>query len=111
MYRFNIPSAIYCRENICLIYKILQKMNVPEINTKTIRVKKKRTLADGTIKEYECNRTYKLKGYANNGRNEKLTNEQKVQIVEKYNSGITITRLCKDYNCVYATIKKVISNK
>lgn len=83
-------------------------MDVPATATKTIRVKKKRVLADGTIKEYESNRTYKLKGYVNSGRKEKLTEIQKEEVWMKYSAGVKITRLCKDYDCSYETIKKVI---
>lgn len=73
----------------------------------------RKTLKDGTIKEYKYIKKYTTKGYTHkNGEVKgKLSSEQKEEILKKLEAGVTIKRICEDYNSSYATIKKIIAKK
>ena len=80
-------------------------------NVKEIRVKQKKTLADGTVKEYNVTKKYKVKGtytHKNGEVVDKLSEAQKIEIIRKASEGVSIKRLCVDYKSSYPTIKKLL---
>lgn len=82
------------------------------VKTKTRIIKRKYVLKDGTVKEYICKTTYKVKGkIAEDGTVNKFSNEEKAEIKRLHSSGVTITRLAKDYNASATTIGKVLNDK
>jgi hypothetical protein len=89
-----------------------------ELTVRKYRVKGRRTLADGTIKEYFCNKSYKVKNgvndrrkEGNSGPKEKLTPAQKEEVWTKYSAGVTIRRICADIGVSYMPVKKCIDKK
>lgn len=48
---------------------------------------------------------------AKRGRRPKLSEEQKDQIVQAFNSGTTLTELCKTFDCSMSTIRKCIAER
>lgn len=78
-------------------------------NNKECETVQRKILKDGTIKEYRYTKKYKTKGYTHKNGEVKgrLTNEQKAEITKKLQEGVTIKRLCDDYNSSYVTIKKL----
>lgn len=88
-----------------------QNKVVMESDTRTIQVQRTRTLKDGTLKTYTVERTYTVKGYPKSDgtrKLNKLTEEQKDEIKQKHQMGVSLVRLSKDYDCAANTIKKVI---
>lgn len=79
---------------------------------KTIQVTRTKTLKDGTVKTYTETRSYTVRGYMrkNAERSPKtvFSDEQRDEILSKYNSGIKVSRIALDYNTNYAAIMKVI---
>lgn len=77
-----------------------------------IKVQQKKTLANGDVKIYTVNRKYTVKGgYMHNGvrkPRQEFTEEQKAEINRRHGDGVSIVRLCKDYDCAANTIKKVL---
>lgn len=65
-----------------------------------------RKLADGTIKQYTYQKTYKATGVRVS-----LTDEQKDEVVKKYNEGIKMKRLKADYGISYDYLRDIILEK
>lgn len=86
--------------------------------TKKYRVKGHRILADGTVKDYYYNKSYKVKNgvndrrkEGNSGPKEKLSPEQKEKIWARYCDGVTIKRIHTDLGLSYIPVKKCIDKK
>ncbi len=83
-----------------------------ETASRTINVTRKRTLKDGSIREYQTVQTYYLKGYLskNNERvqKKKPTDEQKAEIKKRYADGVKKKRLGEDYQLTFARVQKIL---
>lgn len=78
-------------------------------NTKIVDCTGTRTLADGTVKKYQYKKVVKVKGFVNaDGSVSKFSDEQKAEIKRLRGTGVTITRLAKDYEVSAPTIKKIV---
>lgn len=82
-------------------------------NEKECKTTQRKVLKDGTVKEYEYTKKYATKGYTHKNGEVKgrLTDEQKAEIIRKLGEGVTIKRICEEYNSSYATIKKLAPKK
>lgn len=70
-------------------------------------------LSDGSLKVYTFKRKIILKGgrMRNDGTRKPptvFTEDERTEIRRRHADGVGITRLCKDYDCAYLTMKKVI---
>lgn len=87
------------------------------MDTKTYRVKQHRILADGTVKEYYCNKKYKVKNGVddkrklNKGVKEKLSPTQKEQAWVMYTNDVKMKRICTEVGASYITVKKCIDKR
>ncbi len=85
-------------------------MENPQV-VKLIKVKRTKTLANGTKKEYTETQKRVLKGYvrADGTRVQKtiFSEEQQNEIKRKHAEGVSPKRLITDYNCTYSQLKKI----
>lgn len=86
------------------------------METRTIAVRKTRTLKDGTKKEYTTRMSYKVKNgvddnRANNRCPEKLSPEQKEEAWQKHIAGVSIARIARDMKVSYSTAYKCIDKR
>lgn len=85
-----------------------------EMTVKQYRVKGTRVLANGKLKEYYYNKSYKVKNGVgdkrvdNNGRPGKLTPDQKAEALLKYKMGVKINRICEDLGVTYGTVNRCL---
>ncbi len=83
-----------------------------EVHIKTITVTRKRTLKDGTIREFTVQQKYNCVGYKSREgtRNQKviLTIDQKAEMKKRYADGVKKKRLAEDYHLTFARVAKIL---
>jgi hypothetical protein len=94
------------------------RMDTDGMIEKVVAVKRTRTLKDGTVKSYMTVATRRVKNGVNDKRKlglggppEKLSDEQKATIRARYADGVSVKRLCDDYNVCFATISRVVNDE
>lgn len=85
-------------------------MNIdPPPTVKTYVTVKRKVLKNGTVKLYRCNSKYKVKGHVNpDGTVTRFSDEQKEEMRRLRKTGVTKTRLAKDFGTTIPTINKIV---
>lgn len=80
--------------------------------SRTIIQTRKRTLKDGTIREFTVKQKYPLRGYkrpdGTRVNNVVYTDEQKAEIRQKVADGVKKNRIMKDYMITQLNLKKIL---